>query len=149
MKVIFLKDAAGQGKKGEIKEVSSGFAANFLIPKGIAQIATTDLQLKIQKETREAAAKETREKEKLQALKQEMEKRTFTIKVKVGDKGQVFGGVHEKDISEVIKGKMSISLGKTQIKIPEPIKKLGSHKVNVDLGHHVTANVNINVEAKE
>jgi large subunit ribosomal protein L9 len=147
MKVIFLKDTPGQGKKGEIKDISSGFAQNFLIPKGFAQVATAEIQGKIAKENREQEIKKLKEIEKLQTLKQDLEKRTFTVKVKVGDKGQVFGGVHEKDIASVISEKTGRAVEKNQVDIGDPIKQLGEHQVKVKLSQGIIANVKIKAEA--
>lgn len=147
MKVIFIKDTPGQGRKGEIKDVSEGFAQNFLIKKGFAQAATTDIQAKIAKEAKEAEAKKLKEIGKLEALKGEIEKRIFTVKVKVGEKGQIFGGVHEKDIAASISAKLSHPLEKNQIEIGSIIKQIGEHLVKVKLGSGVTASAKINVEA--
>jgi len=147
MKVIFVKDLAGQGKKGEIKDVSDGYAMNFLLAKGFAQVATADIQNKIVKENKEAETKKLKEIEKLRNSKTEMEKRVFTVKVKVGDKGQVFGSVHEKDIALVVSDKTGQLIEKNQIEISVPIKQIGEHQVKVKLGGGITASVKIKVEA--
>lgn len=146
MKVIYLKDITGQGKRGEIKEVNSGFAQNFLIPKGFARVASADIQSKIAKETAEAEIKKLKEIGKLQDFKTDIEKRVFTLKVKVGDKGQVFGSVHEKDIAAAISAKTNHTLEKNQIEIPASIKQIGEHDVRVELGRGIRANVKIKVE---
>ncbi len=86
MKVVFTKDLPGQAKRGDLKDVSEGYAQNFLIPKGFAQPATPQIQNKIAKESKEAEIKKLKEIEKLKALQAEIEKRTFTVKVKVGEK---------------------------------------------------------------
>lgn len=147
MKVIFIKDTPGAGKKGQIKDVADGYAMNFLIAKGFARIATADLQAKIAKEQKEAEAKHQKQLSKLAALKVELEKRTFVVKVKVGDKGQIFSGVHEKDIARAIKEKMDVELEKNQFEIPAIIKELGEHKVKLKLAGSISANINIKVEA--
>lgn len=147
MKVIFLKDAPGQGRKGEIKEVSEGYAQNFLIPKGLAQVATADVQNKIAKEAKEAEIKKLRETEKIQKLKQEMEKRVFTVKVKTGDKGQIFGSVHEKEIAVAVSTKMGVAIEKHQIDISAPIKSVGEHQIKIKLGGGIISNAKIKVEA--
>lgn len=147
MKIIFLKDTPGQGKKGQIKDVTSGFAENFLIPKGLAQVATADIQARLAKEAKEAEAKNQKDLDKLQSLKIEMEKRTFTVKVKVGEKGQIFGSVHEKDIAAAISAKLNHQLEKNQIEIGGAIKQIGEHQVKVKLGRGIIAGVKINVEA--
>jgi large subunit ribosomal protein L9 len=147
MKVIFIKELSGTAKKGEIKDVNDGYAKNFLIAKGFAKIATADIQNKIAKENKEAEGKRQKELERLQALKLDLEKRTFVVKVKVGDKGQVFGGVHEKDIAKVISDKTGRAVEKNQIDISDSIKQLGEHQIKVKLVGGITANVKIKVEA--
>jgi large subunit ribosomal protein L9 len=147
MKVIFLKELPGQGKKGEIKEVNSGYANNFLIAKGFAAIATPEIQAKVNKENKEAANKKLREIEKLNKLKRDLEKRVFTVNVKVGDKGQIFSGVHEKDIVKVINSTLNTEIEKNQIHLENVIKQVGQHVVKVKLGPQILASVKINVEA--
>ncbi|MCL5666878.1 MAG: 50S ribosomal protein L9 [Patescibacteria group bacterium] len=147
MKVIFLKDAPGQGRRGEIKDVSEGYARNFLIPRGFVQTATVDIQAKIAKESKEAENKRLKEIEKLRLLKSDLEKRTFTLKVKVGDKGQIFGSVHEKDVVQTINHKMNANLEKHQIALPVPIRALGEHQAKVKLGSGLEANIKLHVEA--
>lgn len=146
MKVIFLKDLPGAGRKGEVKDVSGGYAQNFLIPKGFVQAVTPQLQAKLAKEAREAISKQEKEKTRLHALRQELEKRTFTMKVKVGDKGQVFGGIHEKDVAKAIGDKMDMVIDKNQIEIPTPVKELGIHQIIFKLGGGLLATVRLNVE---
>jgi large subunit ribosomal protein L9 len=154
MKVIFLKDLSGTSKKGEIKEVSPGFANNFLIPKGFAQVATPQLQAQNEKEAKEQENKKQRELERMQSLKQDLEKRAFTLKVKVGDKGQIFGGVHEKDVAQAIGNKMSARGGSAlggnlqinQVELEKPIKELGEHQAKIKLGSGIVALVKIVVE---
>jgi large subunit ribosomal protein L9 len=146
MKIIFIKDQPGGGKRGEIKEVSQGYAENFLIAKGFAKVATAEVQAKIAKEKKEAEAKAGRELERLMDAKTDLEKRTFSLAVKVGDKGQIFSGVHDKDIAEAINKKMDLNLDRRAVELSKPIKELGEHKVKVKIGFGITANINIKVE---
>ncbi len=147
MKVIFVKELSGTGKKGEIKDVSDGYAMNFLIAKGFAKTATPEIQAKIAKEQKEADIKILKDIEKLRTLKQELEKRTFTVKIKVGDKGQIFSGVREKDIAKAVNEKMSAMIEKNQVEITGHIKELGEHKVKLKLGPNIVAGITIKVEA--
>jgi large subunit ribosomal protein L9 len=147
MKVIFLKDVTGQGRKGEIKEVNSGYANNFLIAKKLAAVASSEVQAKVAKENKEAELKKLKEIEKLNKLKIDLEKRVFTLKVKVGDKGQIFSGVHEKDVAKIINDTLSVDLEKNQIVLGSVIKQLGDSSVKVKLGPGVSANVQIKIEA--
>lgn len=149
MKVIFLKELTGAGKKGEIKEVSDGYAKNFLIAKGFAQVATAEIQSKMAKEAKEAEAKHQKEISQLQSLKADLEKRVFAVKVKVGDKGQIFSGVHEKDVIKVINDVMRTTLDKNQVDLKAVIKQLGQHEVKLRLAGGISASVKINVEAEK
>lgn len=147
MKVIFLKDVPGTGKKGEMKTVSDGYASNFLLPKGFVQVATIQLQIQLAKEAKEAQDKKDRELAKLNQLKLELEKRIFSLKVKVGEKGQIFGSMHEKEIAKAISEKVGMEIGKHQIEIAEALKVLGQHSVKIKLGSGIVASVKINLEA--
>ncbi len=147
MKVIFLKDTAGQGRKGELKEVSDGHALNFLIPRGFAEVATKGIQAKVEKETKEAKAKREKETAKNSALKADLEKRIFTIRVKVGDKGQIFGSVKEQDVLKVINEKMSTAFGKQQLELPHGIKTIGDHSAVLKLGQGLIATIKLHIEA--
>lgn len=146
MKVIFLKDTPGQGRRGEIKEVSDGYAKNFLIARGFAAVATHDIQTKVAKEEKEATQKKQKEQARAQALKQDLEKRTFTVQVKVGGKGQIFSGIHEKDIAEAVNKKSATYLEKNQIELGRPIKQIGLHTIKIKIAPGVTASVKIQVE---
>jgi len=148
MKIIFIKELTGTGKKGEIKEVNDGYAKNFLIAKGFAVVATSDIIARVEKEGKEASAKKQKELSRLQTLKQDLEKRVFAVKVKVGDKGQIFSGVHEKDVAKAINDVMRTSLEKNQVDLIAVIKQLGQHEVKVKLTGGISANVKINVEAE-
>lgn len=151
MKVIFLKDYIQAGsaswRKGDIKEVSDGYATNFLFAKKIAEPATAQVIAKIQKEAKEHEAKKNKELERLKQLKTDIEKRLFCLKVKVGDKGQFFGSIQEKDVAKNISEKMGISLEKHQIEIGKPIKTLGEHFADIKLAPGILAKVRIQIEA--
>lgn len=146
MKIILLKDVPQLAKKGEMKDVSDGYASNFLIPKGFAVVATGEIQQKLAKEHKESEEKAAREAKKMEVLKHDLEKRTFTLKVKVGDKGQVFGGIHEKDIAGAINEKMNLQFEKNQIELPQPIKALGPAVTIIKLSHHLSASIKLMIE---
>jgi large subunit ribosomal protein L9 len=146
MKIILLKDFSGVGRKGEIKIVSDGYAHNFLIPKKIAQPASAEIEAKIAKEAREAAQKRERDAVKINELKKDLEKRQFTLRVKVGEKGQVFGGVHEKGVAEAVSEKVGIAVLKNQVILDGNIKELGTHSAKINLGGGIVANIKLNLE---
>ncbi len=147
MKVILLKDVPKIGRSGEIKEVNAGFGTNFLIKKGLAKLATLDAQKQLEKGKKDLSAKKQKELDKIKSNQKELERRTFTVKVKTGDKGQIFGGVHEKDIAQSIFQKTKIQLEKSQIDSHKGIKDLGEHIINIKLGQGITAKTKINIES--
>ncbi|HMQ02206.1 MAG TPA: 50S ribosomal protein L9, partial [Candidatus Doudnabacteria bacterium] len=112
MKIILLTDVPKIGRRGEVKEVSAGYAQNFLIKQGLAQAATAAALHKQATEKRDKDSQKSRALEQAQRQKHELEKRIFTIKVKTGEQGQIFGGVHEKDIATAIYQKTKIRLEK-------------------------------------
>ena len=143
MKVIFLKDLKGQGKKGEIKEVKDGYGS-FLIKNNIANIANeSNLKhyntLKSKQELEENLFIKDCEK-----LKEQLEKLSINIKVKVGSQDKVFGSVSTKQISIELK-KLNFNIDKNKIKVDYPLSSLGTHIVNVELHKKVIANVKINL----
>lgn len=148
MRVLFIKDLAGYAKKGEIKDAREGYATNYLIPKGFVEIATAEIVAKVDKELKVAQKRKEQQQAKFGVLKTDLEKQTFAVKVKVGDKGQVFGGVHEKDIIKIINGKMKTNLDKNQIDLDHPIKEIGIHTIKVKLGQGIDANVKIEVKGE-
>lgn len=143
MKVIFLKDLKGQGKKGEIKEVKDGYGS-FLIKNNIANIANeSNLKhyntLKSKQELEENLFIKDCEK-----LKKQLEKLSINIKVKVGSQDKVFGSVSTKQISTELK-KLNFNIDKNKIKVDYPLSSLGTHIINVELHKKVIANVKINL----
>ena len=143
MKVILQQDVKGQGKKGELKEVSDGYARNFLLPKGLAEVATQD-NLNAMK-LRDAAKKKQIEKEK--ALAQENAKKLEGIVVKIpakaGDKGRLFGSVTSKEISEALKAQHGIEIEKNKIVQAEPIKSFGSFEVKCKFGYEISGVIHL------
>ena len=144
MKVILLKDVKGTGKAGELKEVSDGYAKNFLFKKNLAIEGTkgnvNDLnQKKAAKEhgdkVAEAEAKEVKEQ-----LKQKV------MKAKAGE-GKLFGSITSKDISDQIKKELNIDVDKRKIMLKEPIKELGTTVVEIKLHSRVTAKLRVTIEA--
>jgi len=145
MKVILLRDIVKLGRKGEIKEVSDGYANNYLLKLGYAKLATAKVQEQVAKQLQQAAAQQAKNLEKLKHLQSELEKRTFTVKIKVGSQGQVFGAVKDKDLITAINAKMKSDLDKDQIESTH-IKTLGEHTVTIKLGHGLVAKTKLNVE---
>jgi large subunit ribosomal protein L9 len=143
MKVILLKDTKGLGKRGEVKEVSDGYARNFLIPQGIVIQATPDELKKLEKLKAESSAKLEKLINVLKAKSDQLEKLTFTFKLKVGEKGEVFGGVHRKEIEEKLN---EAGFPNTHVELEKPIKTIGETFVLADLGEKITAKIRVAVK---
>lgn len=145
MKVIFLKDVKGQGKKGEVKEVSEGYARNFLIPQGAVQIATEGAKKTLNQMAASAQKKKDKEKEDAQALAARLNEMTVVIKAKSGEGGRLFGAITSKQIAEALESAHGISIDKRKIELEDPIRTLGTTKVTVKLYPDVKGTLSVQV----
>ena len=143
MKVIFSVDVRGQGKKGEMKEVSDGYARNFLIPRGLAAEATVDNINAMKLKEKAKAAQLAKEK----ALAEENAKKLTGIQViiraKAGSAGKLFGAVTSQEISDALKEQFDIDVEKNKIVQAEPIKTFGSYTVKAKLGFEISGNISV------
>ena len=145
MKVILLQDVKALGKKGDVVEVSEGYARNMLLKKGMGIEATGKNMndLKLQKANAEKIARETLE--AAQSLVKEMEGKSIKIAVKTGEGGRIFGSVSSKEIAEEIKKQLGYEIDKKKIQIDNPIKALGVTNVSIKLHTKVTAELKVQV----
>ncbi|HEV8601433.1 MAG TPA: 50S ribosomal protein L9 [Patescibacteria group bacterium] len=143
MKVLLVKDISGLGRAGDIKEVSDGYARNFLMPKHLALPASERTLEKAQKEQAEKIEKVKHLKEKSEALKYKLESKTFTIKAKAQTK-TLFAGVKATEVAEAVNEKAGVDISADQVTLPI-IKTLGMHEATLDLGEKVKAKIKLNV----
>lgn len=142
MKVIFIKDLKGQGKKGEVKEVKDGYAMNFLIKNKYAVVASGD-NLKTLDRDNKRMEKEDLERQTLaKEVKTKLEATKFTFKVKTGKQDQVFGSVSTKQIEKELE-KKGYKIDKKAIKLDNPISSLGFHNVDIELHKKVKATIKV------
>lgn len=144
MKVIFLQDVKGQGKRGEVKDLSEGYVRNFLLPKGLVQIATEGAKKSLDQVNAAAQKKKDREKEEAQALAGKLSESTVVIKAKAGEGGRLFGAITTKQIAEALE-KMKIVVDKRKIELEEPIRTLGVTKVTVKVYEGVKGTLSVQV----
>lgn len=146
MKLILLQDVKNLGKRGEIVEVSNGYARNKLLPQKLAVEANTknmnDLKLAQQHDMR--LAQENLE--AAEAMKKNLEGQTVTVKIKAGKEGQVFGSVSTKEIAEEAEKQLRLTLDKKKMVLDEPIKSLGVHEVKIKLHPSVVGILKVKVE---
>ncbi len=144
MKVIFIKDLRGQGKKGEIKEVKDGYGKNFLIKNGYAVLATETSLKRLKQDLQEQDELELSEIVSAKKTKEQIEKITLQFFVKTGDKDRVFGSISAKQISDELKNH-GINVDKRKINITNSLSSLGMHTVDIDLHKQVNASLNVNL----
>ena len=146
MKVILQADVKGQGKKGDMVNVSDGYARNFLLPKGLA-LEATKVNVNIMKTQKAANAhKKAKELEAAKELAQKISKCTVTLKAKAGANGKLFGSITGKDIMETLKKQHKITIDKRKINLNEAIKGLGTTQVEIKVYPEVTATLRVVVE---
>ena len=148
MKVLFLKEVAGTAKAGDVKEVSPGYARNYLIPQKVAIVA--DDRVVEQVRQREEAARRRAEKAMQEArdTAARLKKLTVTIYAKTGEGGRLFGSVTNADIAQQLKREAGIDIDKRKIEVEPPIKSLGPHEVSVQLHGEITEQLRVVVAAQ-
>ena len=146
MKVIFLKDVKGKGKKGEVKNVADGYAQNFLLKQGLAveanQANVSSLNAQKKKEEKQAA-EELAESQKLKTVIDEL---TVELTAKSGEGGRLFGSITSKQIASELQKKHGIKVDKRKIELEDAIRSLGVTKVPVKLHPEVTATLSVHVK---
>ncbi len=145
MKVIFLKDVKGRGKKGEVKDVAVGYAQNFLLKQGLAVEATPGNLANLKNQQKKEQKLEEQALQDAKDLKEKMEKLTVEIKAKSGEGGRLFGSITNKQVADELKKTHDIKVDRRKIEMDQPIRTLGVTKVPVKLHHEVTATLNVHV----
>ncbi|MFC3747257.1 50S ribosomal protein L9 [Paenibacillus sp. GCM10012306] len=145
MKVIFLKDVKGQGKKGQVKEVSEGYATNFLLPRGLVRPATEGNVKVLENQAAAEQRRKDNEKEEAQNLGKKLDELTLTMKAKAGEGGRLFGAITSKQIAEALASANGITVDKRKIELNEPIRHLGVTQVSVKLHTEVKATLKVQV----
>ena len=143
MKVIFNVDVKGQGKKGEMKEVSTGYARNYLLPRNLATEATADNLNAFKLKEKAKAAQIAKEKAQAQEYAAKLNGVQVTIRAKAGNNGKLFGAVTSQDLSDALKAQFDMDIEKNKIVQAEPIKSYGSFTVKAKLGYEISGSINV------
>ena len=145
MKVILTQDVKSQGKKGQLVDVSDGYARNFLLPKKLAVIATAENlnTMKLQEKARKA--QEAAEKAEAETTAKKLKDLTVKIAAKAGEGGRLFGAVTAKEVSEALSQQHGVNIAKTMLVLDEPIKACGGYQIKAKLGYEVVGTVSVMV----
>ena len=145
MKVILQQDVKGQGKKGQMVEVSEGYARNFLLPKKLAIVATTDAINTMNLKEKARKAEEARMKAEAQETAEKLKNLQVKLTAKAGNGGKLFGAITTKEISDGLKKQFNIDIPKQKLVLDEPIKSFGTYQVKAKLGFEINGTVSVTV----
>ena len=145
MKVILQQDVKGQGKKGQLIEASEGYARNYLLPRKLAILATTDAINTMNLKEKARLAEEQRQREEAIANAQKLKDCTVKLTAKAGNGGRLFGAVTTKEIAEGLKAQYGLDIPKQKLVLDEPIKAFGTYEVKAKLGFEVSGVVKVTV----
>ena len=143
MKVIFNVDVRGQGKKGEMKEVSDGYARNYRLPRKLATEATADNINALKLKEKAKAAQMAKEKAQAEENARKLSGVQVIIRAKAGNGGKLFGAVTSQEISKALKEQFDINIEKNKIVQADPIKTFGAFTVKAKLGYEVSGTINL------
>lgn len=143
MKVILSVDVKGQGKKGELIDVSEGYARNYLLPRNLAVKATADNMNAMKLKEKAKAAQAAKEKEQAKAYAEQLASCVVKVSAKGGSAGRLFGAVTAKEITEALKAQYGIELEKNRVVLEENIKNFGSYEVKCKLGYEVAGTIHL------
>ncbi len=146
MKVILLQDVKGKGKKGQMIEVSDGYARNYMLPKKIAIEATADSINTMRMNDKAAAERAAKEKAEAMEIAGRLREMTLVVTAKGGGAGRLFGSVTNQEIADALKAKTGITLDKRKIVIGDQIKNVGTYTVQCKLGYEITAPLTVKIE---
>lgn len=148
MKVILLQDVENVGQQGEIVRVKDGFGRNYLIPKGLALVATDSVIRHQQELRRQVAHKLLKQKDDADALKKLLEKEEVVMMAKVGEENRIFGSITSQQVAAKL-AERGLEVDRRKIEIVEEIRTLGVYSADVKIHPEVTARVKVRVEAEE
>ena len=146
MKVILLQDVKGKGKKGQMLEISDGYARNYLLPKKLAMEATPDAINTMRMNDKAAAEKAAKERAEALEISKQLRAMTVVVTAKGGGAGKLFGSVTSQEIADALKEKSGIVIDKRKIVLSDPIKNVGTYTVQCKLGYEITAPLTVKIE---
>ena len=149
MKVVLLADVKGSGKKGQLVNVSDGYARNFLLPRKLAVPATADAMNTMRLQEKARKAEEARQRAEAEATAEKLKGAVVKLTAKAGANGKLFGAVTAKEISDALMSQHGIELGKQKIVMEEPIKSFGTYELKAKLGFEISGTVYVVVSEEK
>ncbi len=146
MKVIFTEDVPNVARSGDVKEVADGFGRNYLIPRKLAVMATKEELNKLEARRQSEARKESRFEQEAESVAKDINDTTVVLKAKAGEQDRIYGSVTSADIAGAIKDATGHAVDKRKIELDDPIRELGTRRIDIRLTRSVTATVNVVVE---
>jgi large subunit ribosomal protein L9 len=147
VKVLFKKDVADVAKAGQVKEVADGYARNYLIPRGLAVVASPAALKQVANVHAVVARRASEEEESARALKKRLEAQPIILEAKAGATGRLYGSITTADVVDAVKRQLGADLDRRDVEITEPVRQLGSYHVTARLHKAVTASIPIEVRA--
>jgi len=149
MKVVLLEDLPGRGKAGEIKEVSKGYARNFLLPRGLALVATPTVIKQVESRLEKEKLEESIDRDKLVELAQQIEGREIRFKARMGAGERLFGSITAADVAEELSQAVGSVIDKKKIDIEKSLRKTGSYEVAVKLASDINPQITVVIEEEK
>ena len=146
MKVILLTDVKGKGKKGQMIEVSDGYARNYMLPRKLAQEATADAVNTMRMNDKATAERQARERAEAVAISKQLRELTLVVKAKGGGAGRLFGAVTTTEIADALKKNAGINIDKRKLVLDENIKNVGTSTVKAKLGYEIVGQFSVKIE---
>lgn len=149
MKVLFLKDVKGTARSGEIKEIADGFARNYLLPKGLAVVATESAQKSAAVQRQIAQSKKERARSEAEALADQLASVRVSFKAKVGEQHRLYGSITSADIAEAVSQVLGHEIDKRKVELAEPLRHLGEFQVPVRVSAALVPKVTVVIEKEQ
>ena len=149
MKVIFIEDVPNVARAGEIKDVSDGYGRNFLIPKKLAAVATTQSIEAAKKQMEKRARQRAETESEMRQLAAEIDGKEVVVTAKTGGREKLYGSVTSEDIAIALENTFAVLVDKRKIEIPDPIRQVGTHEVTIRLSTDITPTIKVTVKEQE
>lgn len=148
MKVVFTEDVPNVARAGEVREVAAGFGRNFLLPRGLATLATPAALKKVESLRQVDAQRQAQSDEEARAIAEVLEDFSLTLKARAGSRGRLYGAITSGDIAREIQAQTSCQVNKRKIELEEPIHQLGEYEVAIKLTKELAPKLKVVVERK-